>query len=51
VWDIAVLGGTVLLGALVYGGTLLVAWLASGRPRGAETYVLGMLGQAIRLAY
>ena len=47
VWNIVGLGGTVLLGGLVYGGTLLLAWLASGRPRGAETYVLGMARQAV----
>ncbi len=46
-WNIVTLAGTVLLGALVYGGTLLLAWLASGRPRGAETYVLRMARQAI----
>jgi len=43
VWDVAALGATLLVGALVYGATLLLAWLASGRPQGAETYVLGML--------
>jgi O-antigen/teichoic acid export membrane protein len=48
VWHAMQLAGTVLLGAVVYGATLLLAWIASGRPRGAETYVLGMARQAIR---
>jgi lipopolysaccharide exporter len=38
---------TVLLGALVFGVVLLLAWLAAGRPRGAETYLLSMAGQTI----
>jgi O-antigen/teichoic acid export membrane protein len=42
------LAATVLLGALVFGVVLLVAWLAAGRPRGAETYLLSMADQAIR---
>jgi len=39
---------TVLTGALVFAVIELLAWLVSGRPRGAETYVLSMAGQAIR---
>ena len=42
------LGATVLAGALVFAATLSAAWLASGRPRGAETYVLALAGQAWR---
>jgi O-antigen/teichoic acid export membrane protein len=38
----------VAAGALVYGVTLLLAWVGSGRPRGSETYFLGMAGQALR---
>ncbi len=36
------------VGAAVYGAMLLAAWLASGRPRGAETYVLTTLGGMVR---
>ena len=47
-WRTLHLAGTALLGALVYSTTLLVAWLAAGRPRGAETYFLGLAGQILR---
>ncbi len=47
-WSGLLLGATVLLGALVFAAVLLLAWLAAGRPRGAETYLLSMAGQAIR---
>ena len=42
------LAAIVLLGALVYSVLLLLAWLASGRPRGAETYLLSAATQIIR---
>ena len=42
------LAATVLIGALVFGAIELLAWLASGRPRGAETYVLALTGQVLR---
>jgi PST family polysaccharide transporter len=42
------LAATVLIGALVFGAVLLVTWLAAGRPRGAETYLLSIAGEAIR---
>jgi PST family polysaccharide transporter len=45
------LGASVLAGALVYGATLLVAWIASGRPHGAETYFLAAASQAIRYRF
>jgi lipopolysaccharide exporter len=38
----------VAAGATVFVASLLLAWLASGRKRGAETYVLSVLGQAAR---
>jgi O-antigen/teichoic acid export membrane protein len=47
-WSLLLLGATVLLGAVVFGVVLLLAWLAAGRPRGAETYLLSMAGQAMR---
>jgi lipopolysaccharide exporter len=47
-WSGLLLGATVLLGALVFGVVVLLAWLAAGRPRGAETYLLSVVGQAIR---
>ena len=47
-WSGLLLGATVLLGGLVFGAILLLAWLASGRPRGAETYLLSVADQAIR---
>jgi O-antigen/teichoic acid export membrane protein len=34
------------VGATVYGGVLLLAWLVSGRPEGAEADVLGVLQRA-----
>jgi lipopolysaccharide exporter len=42
------LAATVLTGALVFGAIVLLAWLASGRPRGAETYLWSVVEQAIR---
>jgi len=48
VWSGLLLAATVLIGALVFAAVLSVAWLASGRPRGAETYLLSLAGQAIR---
>ena len=47
VWNVVQLATTALLGALVYDTTLLLAWLASWRPREAELY-LRMVRQAIR---
>jgi lipopolysaccharide exporter len=47
-WRSLQLATTVLLGALVYGATLVLAWLASGRRGGAESYILEMAGQAVR---
>jgi len=41
------LAGTALLGVLVFSAILLLAWLASGRPRGAETYLLVLVARAI----
>ena len=41
------LGATVVVGALVFVGLLLLAWLASGRRRGAETDLLSAIGQTI----
>jgi O-antigen/teichoic acid export membrane protein len=48
VWSTLQLVATAVIGAIVYGVTLLLAWLASGRPRGAETYVLKLAGEAFR---
>jgi lipopolysaccharide exporter len=48
IWSSLRLAATALLGAMVYGATLWLAWLAAGRPRGAESYVLEMAGQALR---
>jgi O-antigen/teichoic acid export membrane protein len=48
IWSGLHLAMAVLIGALVYGATLGLAWLAAGRPRGAESYVLELAGQAIR---
>jgi lipopolysaccharide exporter len=42
------LGATILAGALVFGAIVLLAWLMSGRPQGAETYLLGLSGQVLR---
>lgn len=42
------LAAPVLTGALVFAAILLLAWLASGRPRGAETYLLSVARQVIR---
>ncbi len=46
-WSGVLLGAAVLLGALVFGAVLLLAWIASGRPRGAESYVLAIARQTI----
>ena len=43
-----VLAATVVLGALVFGAVLLVAWLAARRPQGAETYLLSVAAGALR---
>ena len=48
IWAGLRLAATALFGAVIYGGTLLLAWLAAGRPKGAETYVLALTGQAWR---
>jgi O-antigen/teichoic acid export membrane protein len=48
VWSGLLLAAAVSIGALVFGAVLSVAWLACGRPRGAETYILSMAGQTIR---
>jgi O-antigen/teichoic acid export membrane protein len=41
-----ILSATVV-GAGVYGGALLLLWLASGRPRGAETMLLDLVREAL----
>jgi O-antigen/teichoic acid export membrane protein len=43
VWSGLQLAGTAAVGAVVYGVTLWLVWVVSGRPRGAETYALGMV--------
>jgi lipopolysaccharide exporter len=48
IWSSLLLVATGLIGALVYGATLLLAWVAAGRPRGAESYVLAMVGRAVK---
>lgn len=48
IWSGLHLALAVLVGALVYGATLWLAWLVAGRPRGAELYVLALAGQAWR---
>jgi hypothetical protein len=48
IWSSLRLAATALLGAVVYGATLWLAWFAAGRPRGAESYVLEMAAQALR---
>ena len=47
-WNCLALAMTVAFGTLVFGAALLLAWLASGRPRGGETYLLSMAGETIR---
>ncbi len=47
-WSGLHLAWAVLVGAVVYGVTLLLAWLAAGRPRGAETYVLDLVQAPFR---
>jgi O-antigen/teichoic acid export membrane protein len=47
-WDSLRLGAAVSLGALVFGVVLSLTWLACGRPSGAETYLLSIVGQVIR---
>lgn len=42
IWEGFHFGATVLVGAVVYCAALLLVWQAVGRPRGAETYVLGL---------
>lgn len=37
----------ITLGAAAYSGSLLLAWLAAGRPSGAETYVLNTARRAL----
>jgi O-antigen/teichoic acid export membrane protein len=39
----------VLAGAASYTTVLLAAWLAAGQPRGAETYVMDVMRQAMRV--
>jgi O-antigen/teichoic acid export membrane protein len=41
-------GGMVGLGVVAYGVTLLLAWIAAGRPQGAETYLLSTVRRAMR---
>jgi len=41
------LAAAVVTGALVFAAVLLLAWMVSGRPRGAETYVVAMARQAL----
>ena len=51
IWSSLGLAATALLGAVIYGGTLWLAWFASGRPRGAESYILAMIWQATALRH
>jgi lipopolysaccharide exporter len=44
------LAEAVALGGVVYVGVLLLAWLASGRPQGAEADAIAMLGRLRRRA-
>jgi hypothetical protein len=46
--DGLVLVAAVPAGAAVFGVSLLLAWLASGRKPGAETFVLSVLGRVVR---
>jgi hypothetical protein len=43
-WDVAV-------GAVSYAATLTLAWLAAGRPRGAEAYAIEVAQQARRTMF
>jgi lipopolysaccharide exporter len=40
--------GQIAAGAVVYTAALLAAWLAAGRPRGAESVILNVIREAIR---
>jgi hypothetical protein len=44
------LAEAVALGGVVYVGVLLLAWLASGRPQGAEADAIAMLARLRRRA-
>jgi O-antigen/teichoic acid export membrane protein len=48
VWSGLRLMAAALVGAVAYGATLWLAWRAAGRPNGAETYVLEVVGQTWR---
>lgn len=48
-WSCLLLAAIALIGAFVFGAVLLLSWLASGRPRGAETFLLSAAGQTIGL--
>jgi hypothetical protein len=41
----------VALGMVSYAGTLLLAWVAAGRPRGAEAYAIEVAQQARRTMF
>ena len=43
VWTGLMLATTVLLGMFIYCAVIVLTWLASGRPRGAEAHVLAIL--------
>jgi O-antigen/teichoic acid export membrane protein len=47
-WSALLLVATVAIGALVFSAVLAAAWLVAGRPRGGETYLLSLAGQALR---
>ena len=41
--SVQAMAGTIVLGAVVYAGVLLVSWLVAGRPAGAEADMLGLI--------
>jgi PST family polysaccharide transporter len=47
-WLVVALAGLAALGGIAFAGTVLLLWVASGRPQGGESMVLAMIGKVTR---